>query len=252
MQNQTNASLLCLLLGASNLARANKGFVNYLERCLHPRPIHFLNALGPGRGYCVPGGILNIVYPPIGDCGILDAARIAKSSHVIALVTDIGNDIMYDIPAGQIIDKLDKLFGDLRRLDADILATIIPQFLENEMDAYQFRCLRTVFFPKSRVEMPAATAAVREINRFLRSEADDRITLITGLEDFYWFDKIHFSPLKMHKAWNKIAQVMFHVLGAEVAEEITLLEMLGSLGSQAFRLTMCDMLRICKKSPDCF
>ncbi len=252
MRSQKTASILCILLGASNLSRAYHGFVKYLERCLHPRPVRFLNALGPGRGYCAPGGVLNIVYPPIGACGILDKACMAREEPILALVTDIGNDIMYDIPARQIIDRLDKLFAKLKARNAVVLATLIPRYLEKEMDDFHFRCLRAAFFPNSQVEMLSATAAVREINSFLQSEAAGRITLISDLEDFYWFDKIHFSPIKMHKAWTRIAKAMLTAMEVETSGEISLPEMLSSLGSHMFRLTMSDMLRVYDKGHDYF
>lgn len=245
-------SILCILLGASNLSRAYQGLVHYLERGLHPRPVRFLNALGPGRGYCAPGGLLNVVYPPIGACGILDSACMAGEERILALVTDIGNDIMYDVPAAQIIDSLDKLFAQLKERGADILVTVIPRYLEKAMDDFHFRCLRAAFFPKSRVEMHSATSAVREINSFLQAEATGRITLISGLEDCYSFDKIHFSPIKMHRAWTRIAKVMLTAMEIETSGEIRLPEMLGSLGSHVFRLTLSDMFRVYDKGHDYF
>ena len=67
-----------------------------------------MHAMGPGRGYLSRGGILNTVYSPILNCGILEAARNKKIKDqlVVALITDIGNDIMYGVSSEKIIDGL--------------------------------------------------------------------------------------------------------------------------------------------------
>ena len=247
---KTADPILLILLGASNLSRAYYGFIKYLERCLYPRPVRFFNALGPGRAYCAEGGLLNFVYPPIGTCGILAAARGAPASRAVALVTDIGSDIMYDVPTEKIIAGLADLFEKLHAIDAAILATAIPQSLEKELDGFRFWCLRTLFYPKSRVGREQVARAVCEINRFLKTSAN--IRLISGLEDYYGVDKIHFSLFKSHRAWTRIAKEVLRILNVESTEKVGALTMMLSLGSQVLRLTLCDMAPICDKDPDSF
>ena len=245
-------SVLFVLLGASNLSRAYYGFIKHLERCLYPRSALFLNALGPGRGYCVEGGLLNIVYPAIKTCGILDAARTASAGRVVALATDIGNDIMFNVTAEKIIADLAELFEKLHAMDADILVTPIPRYLENGLDDFHFKCLRALFYPGSRINREEAVSAVCEINRFLKSSASNYITLISGLESYYGIDKIHFSPFKMHVVWTRIAGEILRVLNVESAETIGFSEILRSLGAQVLRLALSDMASIRGKGPGYF
>ena len=92
---------LFVLMGASNLARGYGALAHCLVRCLAPDPVEILHAMGPGRGYCAEGGIFNVTYPAIGSSGILESAseRAQKARRVLALITDIGNDIMYGVSA---------------------------------------------------------------------------------------------------------------------------------------------------------
>lgn len=252
MQEVTIPQVLCILLGASNLSRAHFGLVKYLEQNLHPRSVRFLSALGSGRGYSVEGGLMNIVYPPIKSCGVFDAAREVEVNRVIALITDVGNDIMYGIPVEKIIADLTELFEKLHNLKADILVTLIPHHLEIGLDDFYFRCLRAIFYPGCRVAQNTATAAVREINRFLKASASDHIKLITGLNPYYGMDMIHFSTFQMHRAWTQVAGEMLHALDIEPVNKLGIPETIRSLGSHILRLTLSEMFPICEKGPDLF
>lgn len=247
--------ILCVLLGASNLSRAYRGFTACLERGLRPRPVSFLNAMGPGRGYCVEGGFLSAVYPPIGSCGAFAAARAkaAAVERVVAVVADIGNDIMYGVPADKIVADLSAMFQKLRELGAVIVAVPIPKDFEEELGAFYFGCLRLLFYPGSRVGPGEASAAVRGINRFLEdSAAAGRVTLVGGLERYCGADKIHYGFLKMHLAWSGIAREVFRVLKVDPPREIGLPRMAVSLGSNLLRLFLSDVFPLRKKGPEFF
>ncbi|MFQ5444990.1 MAG: hypothetical protein ACE5EK_10285, partial [Nitrospinales bacterium] len=161
-----SSPVLLVLLGASNLARGYYGLIHFLRRHLHPRPLLVLNALGPGRGYCAEGGIFNVVYPPIRACGIMDAVRekAKPPCRVVALITDIGNDIMYGVPVKTITDCVVELLKTFRELDANVLMTSIPSSMERDIGKIPFAILRTLFYPKSQVERSQAASAVIEIN----------------------------------------------------------------------------------------
>ena len=162
--------VLFVCIGASNLARGYGYLAARLRQELRTQPVEFLTALGPGRNYCVRGGVFCITYPAICDCGIFEAARerAGQAARVIALVTDIGNDIMSGIPAETIIARLNGIFDKLNALDAHIVATTLPVHLETELNNAAFVCLRTLLYPKSQVTHAQAVAAIRRINEFLK------------------------------------------------------------------------------------
>ncbi len=252
MQKATPPQVLCILLGASNLSRAHSGLVKNLEHNLHPRSVRFLSALGSGRGYSVEGGLLNIAYPPIKNCGLFAAAREIAVNRVVALVTDVGNDIMYGVPVEKIIADLKELFEKLHDLDADILVTPLPHRLEEGIGDFYYRCLRGISYPACRVEQGTAIAAVREINRFLHALAPDRIKLITSLNAYYGIDMIHFSHRKMHPAWTEVAGEILRTLNVEPTAKLGYFEMIYSVGVHMLRLTLSEIFPIRKKGPDLF
>ncbi|MFQ5450969.1 MAG: hypothetical protein ACE5E9_10090 [Nitrospinaceae bacterium] len=245
---------LFILLGASNLARAYDAVVHCLTRCLRPRPVEFLSAMGPGRAYKARGGIFNITYPPIGSCGILAAAKdpARKAARKIALVTDIGNDIMYNVPVGEIIACLETLLRDFRALEADVFVTRIPVDLETGVTEFQFDLLRGLFFPHSPVGRLQAAAAVREINGFLRDAAGGRIHLLPDMKEFCGVDKIHFSLFHSHKAWSLVTGEMIRVLKGEPAAVVGRFSTAAALLTNLGRLAFCDLIPVRKKSPGFF
>lgn len=241
-------------MGASNLARGYTALVNCLARCLHPRPIEVLHAMGPGRGYCREGGVFHIVYPPIGISGLLSAAgeRATNASRVIALITDIGNDIMYNVPASEIIFCLDGMLNDLNRMGAKIFVNPIPLVIEEDVSELQFRILRRVFFPQSPVDYSGAADAVREINQFLQESAGERIHLLPSAKDFCGADKIHYSMLRSHKAWSNVAEALLRELSLEKAGEVSPFSAWCALFANMGRVFFCDMIPVRKKNPGTF
>lgn len=241
-------------MGASNLARGYSALVNCLTRCLHPHPVEVLHAMGPGRGYCAKGGVFNVVYSPIGISGILNAARerAQNARQVTALITDIGNDIMYNVPVTEIISCLGSLMRELNAMDAEVFVNPIPLEIEEDVSKLQFRILRAVFFPHSPVGYSEAADAVREINRFLQESAGGRIHLLPSAKDFHGADKIHYSMLHSHKAWSQVVVAMCSVLPVEQTGEVRPLSVWQALFANMGRLFFCDMVPIRKKIPGTF
>ena len=129
-EDQTQNPVLFIFLGASNLARSFHGLKYCIERCIFPRPASFVHAMGPGRGYLSRGGILNAVYSPILNCGILEAVRNKKIKDlsVVALITDIGNDIMYGVSSEKIINGLQYLLNALGEFKTNIFIKVSRVF----------------------------------------------------------------------------------------------------------------------------
>ena len=227
--------------------------MNGLTRCLSPRPVEYLHAMGPGRAYITEGGLLNAVYPPILNCGILDAARKKdKDKTTVALVTDIGNDIMYGVPAEEIVAGLQTLFSELEEIGADTFITAIPVDLEKDVGESYFRILRRIFFPKSRVEYHEAASTVQTVNRFIKESASKKIVALEGMEKFCGRDKIHYSLLGCHRAWSYVAGEMLNRLNATAPINIGPIDMVSSLTANMSRILCTDMLGIVKKSDETF
>ena len=254
ISKENHNSVLFIFLGASNLSRSFYGLKRCITRCLFPRPVSFIHALGPGRGYISQGGILNITYPPILQCDILKAAyKQRKINHkVVALITDIGNDIMYGVSVEEIIGGLQSLFDTLTELEASIFVTSIPVDLKKDIGGFYFRILRRVFFPNSPVEHYQASKAIEVINNFITQSLNKNIIAINEMKQFCGIDKIHYSLFKSRSAWSHIASNLTDPLDANAPPKLNVSELVLSLVNNLARILFTDMLRMVNKSNETF
>ena len=252
--DQKQNPVLFILFGASNLARSFYGLKLSIKRCIHPRSANFIHAMGPGRGYLSQGGILNTTYPPIIDCGILESIqKIRKpNQQIIALITDIGNDIMYGIHSEKIIEGLQSILDTLGEVTKNIFITPIPINLKNDIGEFYFRVLRCIFFPKSSIKYSQTLESIKIINQFILHSSNKKITIINGMEQFSGLDKIHYSFFKSHLAWAHIANKLIEPIGINVSPILQFPEALLSLTNNFARILLIDILGIIKKNNETF
>ncbi len=246
--------VLFIFLGASNLARSYYGLKSCLIRYLFPRPASFVHALGPGRGYISKGGRFNAVYPPILNCGIFQEVRdrSTPNQQVVALITDIGNDIMYGVPTAEILEGLRSIIGMLREVRASIFITSIPVDLVNDINEFYFRALRSIFFPNSPVEYHQASESIRVINKFILDSSNENLKVIDGLEQYCGIDKIHYSLLKSRPAWSHIADNLTDSFDTPASPDMKISEVAVSLASNLARIFFTDMIGVIKKNHETF
>ena len=246
--------VLLILLGASNLSRGCYAFARHMQNCLRPRSVDVLIASGPGRGYCVPGGLLNINYPPICSSEIFELALKKSESgcRVIALVTDIGNDIMYDVSAEKLTETIQQIFAKLKSMNAEIFYNTLPVAFENKVHPVWFYILRSVLLPFSRVSYDKATAGIIAVNQFLRSHPSENCHLIHDLDRYLGYDEIHYGWFRAHHAWSYIAKVILNALGVEVTKTISLPAMFQSYWHEFQQVFGADMFGFTSKRPEHF
>ena len=240
---------LFVLLGASNLARGYTALTRHLSENVSAG--EFLNALGPGRGYCARGGMFNFTYSPIGECRIMDSAKIyaERGFRITVLLTDIGNDIMYGVPESSLIKCLDTLIEKSLKMNAEVFMTSIHVDVSNNLSKTSFKLLKSIFYPNSAVTFDQADSAVKRLNKYIEEilAKNDRVHLLSGLRTFCGMDKIHYSLYKSHLVWSSIANAMLLNIGVISAGKVGSVSMGISLCKNLNRLITSDILRIKKK-----
>ena len=246
--------ILFLLMGASNLARGYSLLTRHISSCFGKNKTEFLNALGPGRGFCARGGMFNFNYPPIQDCRILEVAKKKSCDIRAVLITDIGNDLMYGVLADILIESLDGLIGRALQWDAEIFLTSIHVNLKKDVSPTMFFILKSFFYPGSSITYEEADLFIIKVNGYLEEKArqNERVYLISGMTSFIGMDKIHYSFLKTHLAWEKIANEICHVLKVPVQKKMRLADGISSIVANLYRLIFCDMFRFKKKGREYF
>lgn len=247
-----SAPILFILLGASNLSRGCFALSRLLKANLHPRKVEVLIASGPGRAYCASGGLLNVTYPPIHSSEIFEVARNKSECgyQVVALVTDIGNDIMYGVSAEQVIETIQQIFDKLQSMNAKIFYTTLPIAFEKGVHPAWFYILRSLLLPFSRVTYDQATAGIIGVNKFLRESAGKCGHLISDMDRYLGFDKIHYGWLRANNAWSQVARNMLGEMGVEGAKEISLPGMLQSNWQEFRQVVGADMMKFKKNNPE--
>ena len=246
--------ILFILMGASNLARGYSMLTRHISSCFGKNNIEFLNALGPGRGFCARGGMFNFTYPPIQDCRILEAANKKSCDTRAVLITDIGNDLMYGVSADTLIESLDGLIDRALQCDAEIFLTSIHVNLKKDVSQTTFFILKFFFYPGSSITYKKTDLFIIKVNSYLKEKAgqNQRVHLISGMESFAGADKIHYSLLKTHLAWEKISNEICQVLKVPIKKKVGLTDGITSILENLYRLIFCDMFRFKKKGREYF
>ena len=169
---------------------------------------------------------------------------------MVALVTDIGNDIMYGIAGNELIACLNSIFHTLQEVNASIFVTPIFSWFEREMSPAVFLLLRTLFYPKSRVSYQRTLTAIGEVNCFLKD--NQGISLITGLETFAGWEKIHYGILKGRFAWTQIAGNLLRGTLSKNVRPISVKSMMASYKIYFRQLVFSDLLPFGTRGPDYF
>jgi hypothetical protein len=181
-----------ILLGASNATYCFPLLVESLRATLGP--IELFAAHGHGRSYGMSSKVLWRVLPGIRSCGIWEAMeeRPSQGERPLALITDIGNDLLYGAIPDQILRWVEKCIDRLEEQGADIVITELPMESVAKMGRMRYGLLKGVLFPGKGPTWQHMHELAQSLNRGLRELAQRRkIPKIRPAGDWYGFDPIH-------------------------------------------------------------
>jgi hypothetical protein len=225
-----------------------------LQSNLAPQPMEVLAALGPGRGYGSWGGLLNISYPPIAESPLFEKARrkAEGGSRVVALVTDIGNDLLYGVEADSLIATVQNVFDRLVAMNAQVYVTTLPVYFERDVSPMVYYPIRTMLYPQSRVSCEQAMEGVRRVNAFLKELSDKRIQVMPAMDPYLGWDHVHFGLVKAGEVWNQVSRTMLAGLGGRPRSAIRFPRMLVSYKEYVYRLVFMEFFKWANRRPNFF
>ncbi len=193
-----------VLLGASNVRRS---LTTIAEIARENGVREIFGAFGHGRSYgarsCIPFRCL----PGILESGIWSALR-TEGRPAAALVTDVGNDILYGVPVPKILAWVGECLAHLAALGAAIRLTGLPMDRIRCVRGAEFLFFRSIFFPGSIVTREATIAAAGELDDGIRHLASGaRAELVELPRGWYGADPIHIRRKERASAWADLLGV---------------------------------------------
>lgn len=196
-------ALRAILLGASNLAVALPLVVDGLRRRAGG-PVQILAACGHGRSYGMWSRFLFARgLPGIASCGLWQELDRLPPLPTIALVTDVGNDLIYGADAATVTrwveSCLDRLAG------AETVLTLLPLPRLETLTRGQYLVARSVLFPGRNVPWPRLQKEARELDARLRRIGAERgLRLVEPEASWYGVDPIHVRRSLRQEIWDRI------------------------------------------------
>ena len=191
-------------LGASNLTRGFQTVVATARTAWGP-DVRVVAALGHGRSYGADSSFLFRRLPAILQSEIWRHLESTPAVPTKALVTDIGNDIVYGFPPEQILAWIDEALTRLARVSDDVVLTDLPMDNIRRLSPAKFHLVRSVFFPSCRLSFPALLVTAEQVNAGLAELARAHGARFLHLRpSWYGVDPIHIRPSLWRTAWQEV------------------------------------------------
>ncbi|MBX3442196.1 MAG: hypothetical protein KF774_07295 [Planctomyces sp.] len=200
-----------VVLGASNVTLGFPRIVASV-RGLVPGPVQLFAAHGHGRSYGQPSSIPFRTLPGILDSGLWDAldrlaAEDASPAPLFALVTDIGNDLVYGNSPERIGGWIEECLSRLRARGARITIGRMPLASLQRVGRVRFQLMRTAIFPNSRLTWDGMRADAVRLDELVSELATrHQIGSIVPRPEWYGIDPIHIRRKLRSAAWRDMLQ----------------------------------------------
>jgi hypothetical protein len=176
-----------------------------LARTIVGGPTEFLIALGHGRSYGDGTTVLGRWLPGILPCALWDSLASGPDRATYALVTDIGNDLLYQTPVAQIVEWVDECCLRLEARGARLVVTSLPMGNIEGLSRRRYELFRNAMFPNCRLTLDEVAGRARELNERVAAVAQRRGgTLVSHLGAWYGWDPIHIRKKIFPQAWRQI------------------------------------------------
>jgi hypothetical protein len=192
-----------IILGASN-ARIGISVATEAARQIFGQPLDVMAAIGFGRSYGIRSWVLGRSLEGILECGLWSDLADRSPLPTTALVTDVGNDIVYDVSPKQTAEWIAECLHRLSACADRLILTTLPIESVQKLTRWRFVAMRTVLFPKCRLDLRTTVQRAVELNELLLGlAARFQIDIVHPCEEWFGFDPIHIHRRYRREAWKK-------------------------------------------------
>lgn len=195
-----------VLLGASNLTRALPTVVGLAEQGLG-QPLQVLAALGHGRSYGAWSRCLLRELPGIRECGIWRTLESQPAMPTAALVTDIGNDLIYGFAPHLIARWVEETLDRLAKIGAQTVITTLPICNLEKLSERRYHLMLSVLYPRCKISLATMRDRAYALNDLVREAAARRcLESIEPQPSWYGIDPVHIRTRERRGAWGHVLQ----------------------------------------------
>lgn len=191
-------------IGASNLSRGLPRLTTIVRAV--SGPADFFAAAGHGRSYGANSRVAWRRLPSILRSGLwraLDRLEPAAAPRPLyAVVTDIGNDLLYGFTVEQTAGWVRECAARLADRGSRLVVTALPLASVARAGALRYRLLKTVYVPGCRLSLGELRSAAERLDEAVRAiAAVHGAAVIEQPGEWYGFDSIHVRRCRLESLW---------------------------------------------------
>lgn len=193
-----------VILGASNVMRGLPLVVR-MVREQAPSPVDILMATGHGRSYGMGSRVFGRELPAILTCGLWRDLRGRSALPTAALVTDVGNDILYGASAETILAWVGEAIDRLQPLAESVVLSGLPIKGIGALGQARYLAVRSIIFPRCRLSLAEVRTTAHTVHAGLRALAARAGAVFVEPEpSWYGLDPIHVRRAARPRAWERM------------------------------------------------
>lgn len=203
---------IVVALGASNLSRGLSRLLQ-ASRCCSSSAFDLVVAAGHGRSYGANSRIWNRNLPSILESGLWRSIDkmlrrdVFGNSPRLAVITDIGNDLLYGFSIEQIATWLEEVIHRLHLQQFNIVITKLPIESIQSVGPRRFRLLKTFFVPGCRQSLEEIKEQSRQMNNsIVRLAKKYQLSIIEQPGFWYGLDAIHIRRSCLDDLWQRVVE----------------------------------------------
>lgn len=167
--------------------------------------VEVLAALGLGRSYGTQSRVFVRTLPGILQSGLWQQLERLPRAPARALLTDVGNDILYGASAEEILAWVGECAERLQRFTEDVVLTDLPLHSIRRLSPPKFLFFRSLLFPWCRLSLSQVLESAQRITEGLLQLSHRRGFGFFRLKpEWYGFDPIHIRLGCWRPAWQQI------------------------------------------------
>jgi len=196
-----------ILIGASNVTLSFPLLVHSVMQSL-PGPLQIFATQGHGRSFCNWSYVLHRGLPPITGCGLWEElSRQSPASQTWALITDVGNDLIYGVEVDVVLQQVQNVFEQLSRDNARLTFVRLPVERIMMLTDFQYRVVKKMLFPGPTVPWSLISQRVLELDERMEELATRwNGTILTPRLSWYGVDPIHIRSSQRASAWREVLE----------------------------------------------